>query len=176
MRTQSCKAEGRRLQQLIARDILEAFPHLEYDDVRSTSMGAHGEDVQLSRLARECVPFSFEAKNQERLSIWAAIEQCVANAGAHEPCVVLKKNHSAVYAVVRWPTLLKLLAGAHAAHAPSDAPETSPDAPEAMEEDVAAAIDAALAAMERARERAKELAARASSASSISDSAAFRTS
>ena len=141
MRTQSCKAKGRRLQQLIARDILDAFPHLEYDDVRSTSMGAHGEDVQLSPLARECVPFSFEAKNQERLSIWAAIEQCVANAGAHEPCVVLKKNHSAVYAVVRWPTLLKLLAGAHAgAHAPS-APRA--DAP-AMGEDAAASIDLAV--------------------------------
>lgn len=167
MRTQSCKAKGRRLQQLIARDILEAFPHLEYDDVRSTSMGAHGEDVQLSPLARECVPFSFEAKNQERLSVWAAIEQCVANAGAHEPCVVLKKNHSAVYAVVRWPTLLKLLAGAHeAAHgtASSDAPAPPRDAPEAMEEDVAVAIDAALAAMAHAR----ELATRAGVASTTS--------
>ena len=170
MRTQSCKAKGRRLQQLIARDILEAFPHLEYDDVRSTSMGAHGEDVQLSPLARECVPFSFEAKNQERLSIWAAIEQCVANAGAHEPCVVLKKNHSAVYAVVRWPTLLKLLASAHAAAHETDEPETSPDAPEAMEEDVCAAIDTALAAILRL----KELAARADPASSIAESASFR--
>lgn len=153
MRTQSCKAKGRRLQQLIARDILEAFPHLEYDDVRSTSMGAHGEDVQLSPLARECVPFSFEAKNQERLSIWAAIEQCVANAGAHEPCVVLKKNHSAVYAVVRWPTLLKLLAGAHAAAqetvAPSGTPASPADAPEAM--DLTAAIDCAMTVLERAR-------------------------
>ena len=130
MRPQSCKSKGRRLQQAIARDLLDAFPSLQEDDVRSTSMGASGEDVLLSPRARELVPFSFEAKNQERLAIWSAIEQCEANKGSREPCVVLKKNRSETYAVVRWKTLLALIArdarrGGALPHTPSAAPQAS---------------------------------------------------
>jgi hypothetical protein len=48
MNSQSTKAKGRRWQQKIVRMILDCFPSLEPDDVRSTSMGASGPDVQLS--------------------------------------------------------------------------------------------------------------------------------
>ena len=51
MKTQSCKSKGRRLQQKVVADVLAAFPHLQPDDVRSTSMGCGGEDVQLSPAA-----------------------------------------------------------------------------------------------------------------------------
>ena len=50
MRPQSCKSKGRRFQQKVARAILDVFPHLTEDDVRSTSMGAPGEDIQMSPL------------------------------------------------------------------------------------------------------------------------------
>ena len=66
MRPSSCKAKGRRFQQQIAADILAAFPNLGEDDVRSTSMGASGEDIQLSTSARTLFPYSVEAKNQRR--------------------------------------------------------------------------------------------------------------
>lgn len=109
MRPQSCKAKGRRHQQRLARDILEAFPHLEPDDVVSTSMGAGGEDLRLSAAARAALPLSIEAKNQERLSIWSCLQQCEANApdGA-TPCLVFTKNHARTYAVVPWAALLEL--------------------------------------------------------------------
>ena len=112
MRPQSCKAKGRRHQQRIAQDILEAFPHLQPDDVVSTSMGCGGEDLRLSTAARQCVPLSIEAKNQERLNIWACVEQSEKNAPAGAtPCVVFKKNHSKTYAVVPWDALLDLYKG-----------------------------------------------------------------
>ena len=45
MRPQSAKAKGRRLQQIVCQDLLELFPSLEADDIRSTSMGCNGEDI-----------------------------------------------------------------------------------------------------------------------------------
>lgn len=69
MKTQSCKAKGRKLQQRVRDLILENFEDLEQDDVRSTSMGAGGEDVLLSPKARKYFPFSIECKNQESLGI-----------------------------------------------------------------------------------------------------------
>tara|TARA_B110000046_G_scaffold171046_1_gene191490 strand:- start:25 stop:513 length:489 start_codon:yes stop_codon:yes gene_type:complete len=126
MRTQSCKAKGRRLQQLIARDLLAMYPHLTEDDIRSTSMGAPGEDIQLSQAAQQTIPFSFEAKNQERVNIWAAIEQALGNTRkTRTPCVVIKKNNVKPFAVVPWETLLSLLAGRRTAVDPCPREEES---------------------------------------------------
>ena len=109
MRPQSAKAKGRRLQQWIAAKCIEAFPHLSEDDVRSTSMGASGEDVLLSCAARKCIPLSIEAKNQERLNIWSAIDQCNSNKGDNNMCIVMKRNNSKVYATIEFAFLLDLL-------------------------------------------------------------------
>lgn len=65
MKPSSAKAKGRKLQQQVRDLILETFSDLEPDDVRSTSMGAGGEDVLLSPLARRKFPFSVECKNQQ---------------------------------------------------------------------------------------------------------------
>ncbi len=109
MRPQSCKAKGRRLQQKIVADILEAFPHLKPDDALSTSMGCGGEDVRLSPVARNVIPLSIEAKNQEKLNVWEAYNQAVANCPeAATPCVVFKKNNTDTFAMISWKTLLSL--------------------------------------------------------------------
>ena len=111
LRPQSAKAKGRRLQQKVATSILDAFPHLQSDDVVSTSMGAPGEDVRMSPAARECVPLSLECKCQEKISIWACLEQATANTppSADAACVVFTRNHAKTYAVVPWDFLLDLL-------------------------------------------------------------------
>lgn len=109
MRPQSAKSKGRRLQQAIASDILACFPHLSPDDVKSTPSGCNGEDVLLSDAARACFPFSVEAKNQEKVNVWSALDQASDPNRPHEPLLVLKRNRSETYAVVRWRTLLRLL-------------------------------------------------------------------
>lgn len=113
MRPQSAKAKGRRHQQRIVRSILDAFPHLQEDDVVSTSMGCGGEDIRMSPLARETLPLSIEAKCQERLNVWSCLEQCTKNTpqGA-TPCLVFTRNRAPTYAVVPWDVLLQLYARA----------------------------------------------------------------
>ena len=123
MRPQSCKAKGRRLQQVIASDLLELYPHLTEDDVKSTSMGAGGEDVQLSAVARRSIPYSFEAKNQERLNVWGAVHQARANRPeSTDPVVVMKRNKEHPHVVITWDLFKRLIKrpgdGDIAAHTP----------------------------------------------------------
>jgi hypothetical protein len=109
MKPQSAKAKGRRLQQRVVQAIRRTFPHLSEDDVRSTSMGCGGEDIQLSPLARASVPFSIECKCVEKLNVWASLEQAVANAHGNAPCLVFSRNNAPTYAAVPLDTLLDLL-------------------------------------------------------------------
>lgn len=123
MRPQSCKSKGRRFQQRVARTLLDAFPHLTEDDVRSTSMGAPGEDIQLSSRARDDVPLSLECKCVERLNVWQCLEQAEANTkqGAH-PCLVFSRNRAKTYAVLPWDVVVDMLV----ARAGGGATATSP--------------------------------------------------
>jgi len=89
--------------------ILEAFPSLEPDDVRSTSMGAGGEDLQLSPAARRLFPYSVEAKNVEKLNVWGAYEQAEANSGKHEPLLIMKKNKKKPLVVLDLEAFINLL-------------------------------------------------------------------
>ena len=111
MRPASCKAKGRRLQAWAAAELAREFG-LSTDDVRSTSMGCGGEDLQLSAAARGVLGgLSFECKNQERIALYDCWEQAKQNAGEHAPALVLKRNHSDVLCVIGWPTLVRLLRG-----------------------------------------------------------------
>ncbi len=105
----SRKAKARRLQQWCRDQILESFPKLEEDDVRSTPMGVSGPDVQLSPAAQACVPFELECKAQERLNLWAAWDQCETNAGDRQPLLIVKRNFSAPLAVIDAELLMELL-------------------------------------------------------------------
>ena len=110
----SCKNKGRRLQQKVVRSILDAFPHLQSDDCFSTSMGANGEDVRMSPLARSAVPLSIECKCVEKISIWSCIEQAKDNSPqGTTPCVIFTRNRAPTYAVVPWDFLLLLLVRAN---------------------------------------------------------------
>eukprot|EP00965_Chrysotila_dentata_P258800 6213346-Pleurochrysis_carterae.AAC.6 len=111
MKVQSAKAKGRRLQQEVAAQLLRTFPQLHNDDVRSTAMGAPGEDIQLSHAARQLFPYSIECKNCERLNIWGAIEQARRNGTSDgvTPIVVFRKNKEPSHVVVPLDHFLEVL-------------------------------------------------------------------
>ena len=91
MKTQSAKAKGRRFQQWVRDQLIEQLD-VHPEDIESRSMGAGGEDLIMSKAARNKFPFSIECKNQERMNIWSAWEQAINNRGIYEPLVVIKKN------------------------------------------------------------------------------------
>jgi hypothetical protein len=114
MRPQSAKAKGRRLQQETRDAILAAFPSLEPDDVRSTSMGASGCDLLLSPAARRLFPFSVECKNTEALNVWKALAQAAKGATlGTTPIVVFRRNHAVPHVALPLAVFLDLARGQH---------------------------------------------------------------
>ena len=89
--------------------LLENAPELEPDDIRSTSMGCGGEDLQLSPAARRRYNISVECKNQESLSVWKAFEQAQANCGEHNPVLFMKKNRKKPLVVIDADYFISLL-------------------------------------------------------------------
>ena len=109
MKTSSAKAKGRRLQQKVRDLLLETFTELEPDDIRSTSMGVSGEDLQLSPAARKLIPFAIECKNQEKLNVWDSLKQAEENSGDYDPVLIFKRNRSKTYAVLEIEKFVELI-------------------------------------------------------------------
>lgn len=81
--------------------------------MRSTSMGASGEDLLLSPAARKLIPFAHEMGNQERINIWEKIAQAETHAEKAgpgvSPLVVFRRNHSRTYAALPFDVLMDLV-------------------------------------------------------------------
>lgn len=71
MKTSSCKAKGRRLQQEVRDLLLEILkPYgIEEGDIQSVAMGQSGEDLILSPAAKRILNLSIECKNRETLVV-----------------------------------------------------------------------------------------------------------
>ena len=107
MKPQSAKAKGRNLQKWTRERLIEELD-IHPEDIKSTSMGAGGEDVIMARAAREKFPYSIECKNQESINIWKSYEQAKENAGEYEPIVVLKRNNTKPLVLVDADYFVKL--------------------------------------------------------------------
>lgn len=110
----SAKAKGRNLQKWVRDLILYVWNTLEPDDVKSTSMGASGEDVQLSPAARRVIPYQIECKNKARSQIHTYYEQAKSH-GDHEPLVIVKMDRDIPLAVVSAEHFFQLLYKVHSA-------------------------------------------------------------
>lgn len=109
MKPRSAKAKGRRFQQWCRDQLLKWAEILEPDDIRSTSMGAPGEDLLFSPAARRIYPISVECKNVEKLNIWNAIKQAKENAGKHRPVVMFTKNLEKEWVALEFSYFMELI-------------------------------------------------------------------
>tara|TARA_R110000765_G_scaffold245803_1_gene347947 strand:+ start:586 stop:933 length:348 start_codon:yes stop_codon:yes gene_type:complete len=111
IRPSSAKAKGRALQNWVRDKLLSLFQTLEPDDIKAAVMGESGADIKLSPAARKQIPYKFEAKNQERVNVWAAYKQAQGHEGGGEAVVVIKKNHHSPLAIVDAEHFISLIAG-----------------------------------------------------------------
>ena len=107
MKPQSAKAKGRNLQKWTRERLIEELD-IHPEDIKSTSMGAGGEDVIMARAARAKFPNSIECKNQEKLNVWSAYDQAESNSGNYEPLVVIKRNRQKPLVVLDAEYFMKL--------------------------------------------------------------------
>ena len=110
MKTSSAKAKGRNLQKRFVEKTLKTFSHLLQDDVTSRSMGAGGEDILLSPVARDCVPFSIECKSRASFAIYSIMEQADGQ-NEYPPLAYIKANRKEPLVILREEDFFKLLKG-----------------------------------------------------------------
>ena len=104
----SGKAKGANGQKEMRDLLLSAFPELELDDVRSTSMGAPGEDLLLSPAARRLIPFNIEVKRRKRIAFCRWMDQAVTH-GTHKPVCFFREDNKEWFACIKARDLLDLL-------------------------------------------------------------------
>ena len=95
---------------MVAACLLDAFPTLTPDDVRSIGMGQAGDDIQLSARAKDLITYAMECKNQEKLNIWAAVDQCARRSdGTMTSIVVIKRNNVSPHVLVPLEEFIRLI-------------------------------------------------------------------
>ena len=107
MKPRSCKAKGRKLQNLVRDLILKTFPALTSRDVQSTIMGEAGVDVKLSTAAFWRLPYSIECKNLARIVVYKYYNQGSKDRQG-EPLLVIKQNNSEPLAVISLDHFMEL--------------------------------------------------------------------
>lgn len=87
------KAKGRTGQQEVRDKLLETFPEFEPDDIKSTTMGDSGEDIQLSPAARKTMPITIEVKRRKSgfKTAYGYIDQA-SNHAKGEPVVFYRSD------------------------------------------------------------------------------------
>jgi hypothetical protein len=107
----SRKQKGHSLQKKIVQMILEAFPDLTENDVRSVPGSVPGPDVWLSEKALSCFYYDVEAKCQEALNIWAAMQQLEDRKSDKKQVLIFKRNRSETYACMKVADFFSLVKG-----------------------------------------------------------------
>eukprot|EP00041_Stephanoeca_diplocostata_P022850 m.550498 g.550498 ORF g.550498 m.550498 type:complete len:282 (+) comp22162_c1_seq28:267-1112(+) len=135
-RVTQAKAKGRRFQQSIEHLVKDAFPHLTGNDIRSTNMSVSGDDLILSPRAQAILPYQFEIKCQEKISIWRAVHQLLKRQREDlTPCIVVAKNYAKPVAVVPFSHFCSISSQNRAAGAASLSAQGDCSVSEAFEKD-----------------------------------------
>lgn len=95
MQPASCKHKGSRAVKWFADKVVAKFK-CHPDDCKPGVVCEAGRDIHLSPAFRERFPYSVEVKNTERLQIWAALDQSIANCSPDlTPLLVFSRNNKA---------------------------------------------------------------------------------
>ena len=83
------------------RDKLITLFGLSDEDIRSTSMGAGGEDILFSPVAARRMGISIECKSRDRIAVYGYYQQAQENCPTNrEAVVVIKQNRAKPLVVV----------------------------------------------------------------------------
>jgi hypothetical protein len=106
------KQKGRLGQQEIRDVLLEAFPHLEPDDIKSTVMGDTGADIQLSPAAKRDIPLSIEVKRRKTAlkTVYTWLDQATKHSD-YPPVVFYRSDRKPWLVVTELDLFTNLLKG-----------------------------------------------------------------
>lgn len=110
--TRAAKQKGRLGQNEIRDKLLEVFPEFKPDDIKSTTMGDGGEDIQLSPAARKKMPITIEVKRRKSgmKMQYDWLEQAKRH-GKGEPVLFFRADRSEWIVMVGLEHYMELLRG-----------------------------------------------------------------
>lgn len=85
-------------------------PELQDGDIWITPSGVPGVDINFSPLAKKRYPLACEAKNVEKINIWAALKQAEARKDQGIPVVIFKRNRTGMYICLSLDDFLRITA------------------------------------------------------------------
>lgn len=111
MNIRGAKAKGRRLVQHL-KDLLVNEHAFEEHDVRITPSSETGRDISFHGNAFIRFPFAVEAKNQEKLNIWSALEQAESHVESDRstkeyPMLIFGRNRTEPYVAMKLSDFLE---------------------------------------------------------------------
>ncbi len=113
MKTSSAKAKGRSLQKLVASELLAVGSQfgLVADDIKSTSMGVTGVDIQFSPAARRVFGnLAVECKNCEALNVVGVFTKHAEKYSDQPSILCHKRNRTRPMVTLLMSEFMKLLA------------------------------------------------------------------
>ena len=110
IKTRSAKNKGKLLQNKVAKLVREQF-ELSDKDVKSTTMGESGLDIQLSEAAREKFPYAVECKKHARFAIYSIFKQAKTNADKEKltPLLIIEQDRSQPLVTLTLEDFLRLI-------------------------------------------------------------------
>ena len=103
MKNRSRQAKGRYLQNIVKQKIIELYPVLGPDDIRTSMSSEHGADIKLtSTTSRKLFPYSVETKNRQG-DVFKQLYTHMKQARRHtnqEPLLVIKMNRERPLAII----------------------------------------------------------------------------
>ncbi len=110
--TRAAKQKDRLGENEIRDKLLEVFPEFEPDDIKSTTMGDGGEDIQLSPAARKKMPITIEVKRRKSgmKMQYDWLEQAKRH-GKGEPVLFFRADRSEWIVMVGLEHYMELLRG-----------------------------------------------------------------
>jgi len=108
------KAKGRLGQQEIRDRLLAEFPEFEPDDIKSTTMGDSGADIQLSPAARKKLNLAIEVKRRKDMgkTFYDFMDQAKNHVKQGEdPVVFFRSDRKPWLVVIDLDFFMKLLKG-----------------------------------------------------------------
>jgi hypothetical protein len=109
MKPRSAKNKGKKFQNYVRDRILQTFPQLEENDVKSTTMGESGTDVFLSPAAAKVFPYGVECKSIAKFVGNTYFDQARSNTPeGMESVVFVKENRRDPLVLISLEHFLKL--------------------------------------------------------------------
>jgi hypothetical protein len=108
------KAKGRLGQQEIRDRLLAEFPEFEPDDIKSTTMGDSGADIQLSPAARKRLNLAIEVKRRKDMgkTFYDFMDQAKGHVKhGEDPVVFFRSDRKPWLVVIDIDHFMKLLRG-----------------------------------------------------------------